>query len=120
MEVITANKLESFLFDEENGFLIKYHFGKGIDLELLENFYNILENLKNTWEHKKEVPKDLVFQLITVSSSLYMDLSLYLDKEGYEDYPDILYNLDTAISMCLNPNIEDVHFETPLKDLGDI
>lgn len=117
---ITVVDLEKLLFDEDNGFLTKFHFGKGIDLELLDKLYDILEMLKDEWKNKAEVPKDFVFQLITISSSLYMDLDLYIEKEGCEDYSNILYNLDTAISMCLNSNIDDPYFDTPLKELGDI
>lgn len=120
MKTITADELNKFLFDEAQGFLMIYHFEKGIDLTLLDELYDILENLKASWKEKDCVPKDVLFLLITISPSLYMDLPLYLDKEGCEGYADILYNLDTAISMCLNPDINDPHFNVPLKELGGV
>lgn len=120
METINATDLNKLLFDDKSGFLINYHFEKGINLDQLDTLYDILESCKNSWAEKDCVPKDIIFLLITISPSLYMDLPLYLDKKGCENYESILYNLDTAISMCLNPNIDDPHFNTPLKDLNAI
>jgi hypothetical protein len=44
-------------------------------------------------------------------------LEIYLGKDEYDQYEETIYALDIAISMCLNPNINDIHFETPLRDL---
>lgn len=56
MNTITAQKMHDFLYNEENGFLIQYHFNKGIDPILLDEFYEILEELKTDWQYKENVP----------------------------------------------------------------
>lgn len=120
MKYLTATELNDFLFNEKNGFLTKFHFGSGLDFAVLDELYEILEGYKHNWKDKDVVPKDVVFVLITISSSLYMDLSNYIDSEYYDEYSNLLYNLDTAISMCLNPDSNDEHFTLPLKELGGL
>ena len=118
MHRITPKYLEDFLFKKDTGFLNKYHFKKGLDLSLLDELYGILENLKECWKNKDEVPKKIIFQLITIIPGLYQDLPLYNGTDEFHKYEEIIYSLDTAISMCLNPNTNDIHFNKPLKDLG--
>ena len=120
MKYLTAAELNNFLFNGESGFLTKFHFGGGLDLIALDEFYDILEGFKFDWKDKDIVPKDVMFVLVTVSSSLYMDLSNYIDTDDYDEYSNLLYNLDTAISMCLNPDSNDQHFAVPLKELGGL
>ncbi len=117
---ITPKEIKSFLYDNLDGFLMKYRQGKGIDPNLLDKFYALLEALKDEWRNKNCVEKDVLYELIGVIPYLYMDLPMYIDREGCENYEDILYNLNTALAMCLNPNPDDPHFNTPLKDLGDV
>ena len=64
MSEITAEKIKQFLFDKDNGFLIKYHNKKGIDLAQLDELYEILGKLKEDWKNKKEVPKDILYYLM--------------------------------------------------------
>lgn len=119
MRQITAKIIQHFLFNKDNGFLIKYHMRDGIDPILLENLYEILEELKADWKYKENVPKDILYYLMTIVPGLYHDLQLYKnDEEKYDDYDELIYNLSIAIEMCLNPDINDPHFNTPLKDLG--
>lgn len=119
MSSITPDDIKNFLFDYSNGFLMKYRLGKGIDLDLLDKFYEILEQLKNKWKNEELIAKDIIYELICVVPALYHDLPIYSEREDSEEYQDIIYNLDTAISMCLNPDTSDPHFNTPLKELGD-
>lgn len=116
---LTPEEIKSFLYDHVNGFLMKYRQGKGIDVDLLNQFYDLLEELKEEWRNKNCVDKDILYELIGVVPYLYMDLPMYADREGCEDYEDILYNLNTAMAMCINPNTDDPYFNTPLKDLGE-
>jgi len=119
MHIITAQQIENFLYNKENGFLIKYHIRDGIEPILLDELYEILEILKNEWKHKENVPKDIIYYLMTIVPGLYHDLELYRDdEEKHYIYDEIIYNLSIAIEMCLNPDIHDPHFNTPLKELG--
>lgn len=50
--------------------------------------------------------------------SLYMDINLYSDdSQVQQEYFEVIYKLDTALMMCLNPDLEDPFINTPLKDL---
>jgi hypothetical protein len=113
-----ADQLFDILYHRENGLLIKYHFNRGFDYQLLDNLYDFLETMKSNWQTKTEVPKDVLFHLIGVVPALYYDLSVYEGKQEYYEYEEKIYALDTAIAMCLNPNTDDVHFKTPLRELG--
>jgi hypothetical protein len=117
---ITAQKINHFLFNTQNGFLIKYHMKEGIDLILLDELYEILEELKADWKYKKDVPKDILYYLVIIVPGLYADLELYRnDEEKHYIYDEMIYNLSIAIEMCLNPAPDDEqHFNTPLKELG--
>ncbi|WP_173968529.1 hypothetical protein, partial [Flavobacterium collinsii] len=111
MYKITAKDIKQFLFNEDNGFLIKYHTMDGIDLVLLDKLYDILEELKMDWKYKENVPKDILHYLMTVVPGLYHDLELYKDdEETYYIYNELIYNLSIAIEMCLNPDINDPHY----------
>jgi hypothetical protein len=117
--MITGETLKEFSFNTENGFLIKYHFNQGIDIGLLDDLYEMLEILEKDWESKKDVPKDILYYLMTIIPTLYRDITLYSKKEDQHDvYEELIFKLDLAISMCLNPDTNDVHFNIPLKDLG--
>lgn len=118
MEIITAQQINHFIFNKDNGFLIKYHLKHGIDLILLDELYEILEILKKDWQNKENVPKDILYYLMTIVPGLYADLDLYKhDEERHYIYDELIYNLSIAIEMCLNPDINDPHFNTPLKEL---
>ncbi|WP_428228921.1 hypothetical protein [Flavobacterium sp.] len=119
MSQITAENIEQFLFNKDNGFLIKYHIRDGIDPILLNKLYEILEELKADWKYRENVPKDILYYLMTIVPGLYYDLGLYKDDdEKYYIYNELIYNLSIAIEMCLNPNPDDApHFNTPLKQL---
>ena len=121
MSEITAEKIKNFIFDKDNGFLIKYHNKEGIDLVLLDELYEILEELKEDWKNKKEVPKDILYYLIMIVPGLYADLELYRgDEIQHYTYDEMIYYLSIAIEMCLNPNPDNnPHFNTPLKELGN-
>lgn len=121
MSEITAEKIKNFIFDKDNGFLIKYHNKEGIDLVLLDELYEILEELKEDWKNKKEVPKDILYYLIMIVPGLYADLELYRgDEIQHYTYDEMIYYLSIAIEMCLNPNPDNApHFNTPLKELGN-
>lgn len=68
---------------------------------------------------KDNIPKDMIFYLVSVTPNLYRDLEIYKDDElKYYQYDELIYDLNGAIEMCLNPDIDDPHFNTPLKDLG--
>jgi hypothetical protein len=115
----TADKIQDFLFNKENGFLIKYHFKEGLDESQLNDLYDVLEILKEDWKYKTDVPKSILFHLITITPLLYRDLQLYSSNEILHcKYEELIDNLDKAIQMCLNPDINDVHFNSPLKELG--
>ncbi len=119
MSQITAENIEQFLFNKDNGFLIQYHFNKGIDPILLDEFYEILETLKKDWMTKDNIPKDLVFYLVSIVPLLYRDLEIYRNDElRYYQYDELIYAIDAALAMCFNPDIDDPHFNTPLKELG--
>jgi hypothetical protein len=119
MSQITAQQIEHFLFNEDTGFLIKYHIRNGIDPVLLDKLYEILEELRTDWKYKENVPKDILYYLITIVPGLYQDLELYKnDEDQYYIYDELIYNLSIAIEMCLNPDINGPHFNTPLKELG--
>lgn len=119
MKIITAQKIHHFLYNKENGFLIQYHFNKGIDPILLDEFYEILETLKKDWMTKDNIPKDLVFYLVSIVPLLYRDLEIYRNDElRYYQYDELIYAIDAALAMCFNPDIDDPHFNTPLKELG--
>lgn len=119
MHEITAEKIKQFLFNKDNGFLIKYHFNEGIDPVLLDELYEILEELKKNWKYNENVPKDILYYLMTIMPGLYKDLELYKnDEEQYYIYDELIDNLSLALEMCLNPDINDPHFNTPLKELG--
>lgn len=115
MDKVTAKYLNDLLYEKDE-FIIKYHFGEGIDLNLLDKLYDCLEELKGSWVKLDNVPKDIVYKLVQISPALYGDLSLYIDKEGCEDYEEIIYNISGAIEMCLNANEDDPFFDKPLKD----
>ena len=118
MHIISAQQIENFLYDKENGFLIKYHSKDGIDPILLDEFYEILEKLKKNWKFEKDVPKDILYYLVSVIPALYRDLEIYKnDEKKYYTYDELIYNLNIAIEMCLNPDIDDPHFNTPLREL---
>ncbi|MEN2400002.1 hypothetical protein GKZ90_0009450 [Flavobacterium sp. MC2016-06] len=120
MSQITAQQIEHFLFNKDTGFLIKYHIRHGIDPVLLDKLYEILEELKTDWKYKENVPKDILYYLITIVPGLYQDLELYKDDEvKHYIYEELIYNLSVAIEMCLNPNPDDhPHFNTPFKEYG--
>jgi hypothetical protein len=119
MDSITAQEFQEFLYNKDEGFLTKYHFNKGIDFLLLDRLYEILEELKKNWKNKDSVPKDILFYLISVIPTLYTDLEIYrTNEQKYYQYVEVIYALNTAIEMCLNPNTEDSHFNKPLRDLG--
>jgi hypothetical protein len=113
-ENITAKYLEEFLYGE-NGFIIKYHSMEGLHPEQLDELYDMLEALKSDWKDKDAVPKNIMYQLIGLIPALYNDLHLY--EDGVGRYPETIYQLETAIFMCLNPDPSDPHFNTPLREL---
>lgn len=116
---ITAQKIQHLLYNKDNGFLIQYHFNKGIDPILLDELYEILEILKKDWMYKNDIPKDIVFYLVSITPILYRDLEIYKDEDlKYYQYEELIYALNGSIEMCLNPDIDDPHFNTPLKELG--
>lgn len=115
---ITTGYLHELLFKEEVGLLIKFHFGHGLDMEALARLYEALEILKADWKEKSDIPKDLVFVLIDIVPALYCDLPIYAGTEEGEQYEEIFYNLSTAVAMCVNPDVNDIHFNKPLKDIG--
>jgi hypothetical protein len=53
MKYMTSENFKDFLFNSTSGFLIKYHFREGLDINQLNDLYEILENLKghvsNLW-----------------------------------------------------------------------
>lgn len=110
--------LEELLFKEETGLLIKFHFGEGLDEELLDKLYEILETIKSDWKLKKDIPKEIVFKIIDIVPSLYIDLPMYKDQEVYYIYEEKIYNLATAMVMVVNPNLNDIYFDKPLKELN--
>jgi hypothetical protein len=118
MKTVTAEFIEDILYNLENGFLIKFHLHKGLDLTQLDKLYEILEILKNEWKTQDNIPKNVIFQLIAIVPALYRDLPMYAEKEEFYGYEEIVYGLDSAITMCLNPNINDPFFNKPLKELG--
>lgn len=118
MSILSDSKyLHNFLYNPQNGFLTQYHFQEGINTVQLKELYNILETLKKQWKDQDKVPKDIIFAIMGIIPALYTDLHLYKDREGFEDYEQIIYKLDTALMMCLNPNTDDPHFKKPIKDL---
>jgi hypothetical protein len=113
-----ANQLSELLYHQENGLLMKFHFNRGLDYTLLDELYDFLETMKKDWQTKQDVPKDVLYHLIGVVPCLYRDLSVYEGKQEYYEYEEKINTVDTAISMCLNPNTNDAHFDKPLKELG--
>ena len=116
MRPIEAKAINNFLFDFSNGFLMKYRLGKGIDGNLLEEFYEILEQLRLRWKGKEEVEKEIIYELVSVVPGLYCDLAIYEEHKDFEEYKNILLRLEIAISMCLNPNSDDPSFDIPLNN----
>ncbi|MEL1245765.1 hypothetical protein AAEO56_15945 [Flavobacterium sp. DGU11] len=115
---ITSEYLHNLLFHEETGLLMKFHFGQGLDMEAVDRLYEALEILKADWKDKSYLPKDLVFILVDIVPALYCDLPAYVGTPEYDQYVEIFYNLSTAVSMCVNPDVNDMHFNKPLKDIG--
>lgn len=113
-----AKYIDNLLYDKENGLLIKYRFKQGIDLAQLDKLYDLLEHLKRDWQQKDTVPKEIIFRLVVVVPALYRDLPLYANSNEFWQYEEIIYCLDSAIAMCVNPNTNDEHFGKPLKELG--
>jgi hypothetical protein len=119
MTTMTAEELHDFLYNNTNGFLIKYHFKDGLDESQLSTLYEILETFKDDWKYKTEVPKSIMFHLITITPVLYRDLQLYSNNEILHcQYEELIDNLDSAIQMCLNSNHNDPFFYKPLKSLA--
>ncbi|WP_111593384.1 hypothetical protein [Chitinophaga dinghuensis] len=114
----SASQLEDFLFHPASGFLTKYHLKEGLDFTLLDQLYEILEDQKLNWKDKKEVPKDLVYYLITLVPALYLDLTMYEETDNYELYLELIGDLATATEMCLNPDTNSKHFQKPLRNPG--
>lgn len=111
-------RLKELLFKEDIGLLIKFHFGDGLDENLLNELYEILESIKRDWVLKKDIPKNIVFIIIDIVPSLYIDLPIYKGKEIYDIYEEQIYNLATAMVMVVNPNTDDSFFNKPLKELN--
>ncbi|MPT34576.1 hypothetical protein [Flavobacterium sp. WV_118_3] len=110
--------LNHLLYDEKEGFLIKFHFNQGLDYNKLDELYTYLEAFKATYKSESFVPKNIMFILIGILPALYMDISLYSnDSEIEQEYLDAIYKLDTALQMCLNPDENDPYINTPLRDL---
>jgi hypothetical protein len=119
MRIPKAEEIHDFLYNKEKGFLIKYHFKQGLDLNQLDELYEILECLKDDWKNKTELPKSILFHIITITPVLYRDLQLYSSDEVVHcQYEELIDNLERAIQMCLNPDINDMHFNKPLKELN--
>jgi len=114
----TAKHIDKLLYDKENGLLIKYRFKQGIDMDLLDKLYDLLEQLKNDWKERDSVPKEIIFRLVVIVPALYRELPIYANDSKFYSYEEVIYCLDNAIAMCVNPNTNDEHFGTPLRELG--
>lgn len=112
---VTAKSLHDFLYEGKDAILVKYHYGDGFDLEQLDKFYDILEQLKADWTDEVSVPKDLMYDLISVIPVLYGALPNY-NEEEIEEYTELIYKLEGAIQMCLNPDKTDPFFNKPLRE----
>lgn len=77
---------------------------------MLEELYDILENLREVWKDKKLIPKGMVFHLLGIIPALYTDYPLYADNEKFEDYDDIIYNLNAAMIMIVNSDTNSSSF----------
>ena len=117
MKNLNSTSINNFLFDFSNGFLIRFRAGKGIEPSQLNIFLEILEQLRMKWKGESLIEKELIFELISVVPALYQSLPVYAGKEEFEEYKNTIYNLDTALSMCLNPDENDPNFNIPLKNL---
>lgn len=110
--------LNNLLYNEKEGLLMNFHFNKGIDYNKLDKLYEYLEQFKSNYKLESYVPKRIMFILIGIMPSLYMDINLYSDdSQVQQEYFEVIYKLDTALMMCLNPDLEDPFINTPLKDL---
>ncbi len=113
-----AADLKDFLFNTATGFLMKYHLKEGLDLTLLAQLYEQLEAWKLQWKDKSEVPKDILYYLITLLPALYLDLEKYEETDHYELYVELFSDLGTAMEMCLTPDTNSEHFKKPLRAPG--
>lgn len=117
MEIYSSVEQLDRILTGENGLLIKYHFGEGLDKSLLFELYSFLENLRGELKNQVSVDKSIVYRLVSIVPCLYRDYSQYSHKDGCEEYESIIYKLDSAILLCFNPDKDDPFFNTPLLEL---
>ena len=119
MNAVEPETVRTVLFHHSDGLLTKFRGNKGIDPLQLARLYELLEAIRADWRYQANISKALMCELNCLVPALYRHLEQYNDSELCEQYKRKIYDLDVAVSMCLDPDPSNSSFDISLDSLRD-